>query len=163
MALSRERRKAYAALLENLGKRPRAVLEKILENGSVSTYELGQLGYDQPPRAAQDLKECGVKLKVAFGKHPKTGARMAIYSLADSAEAELQAAAGRRIFPSTFRADVLHAHGSRCNLCGTPYPPKSLSLDHRIPFIVGGESDDLRVRDFQPLCGSHQRKKELGM
>ncbi len=159
MALSRERRKAYAALLENLGKRPRAVLEKILENGSVSTYELGQLGYDQPPRAAQDLKESGVKLKVAFGKHPTTGARMAIYSLADSAEAELQAAAGRRIFPPRFRAGVLEKHGSRCNLCGTSYPAKSLSLDHRIPYIVAGEAKELLVADFQPLCGSHQRKK----
>lgn len=159
MALSKDQKKKYAALLENLGKRPRAVLEKILENGSVSTYELGQLGYDQPPRAAQDLKEAGVRLKASFGRHPNTGSRMAIYSLAESEEQALEALSGRRAFPSKFRAEVTEAHSSRCNLCYSEYSAKSLSLDHRIPFIVGGEPDTLQVADFQTLCGSHQRKK----
>lgn len=134
------------------------MLEKILENGSVSTFELGRLGYDQPPRAAQDLKEAGVRLKTAFGKHPTTGARMAIYSLAEDLDF-LASAAGRRIFPSKFRAELLAAHGSRCNLCNAAYPASSLSLDHRIPFIVAGEAEELRIPEFQPLCGSHQRKK----
>ncbi len=60
MALPPKMSQRYAELLARLGKRPKAVLERILKNGSVSTYELGQLGYDQPPRAAQDLKEAGV-------------------------------------------------------------------------------------------------------
>ena len=82
---------------------------------------------------------------------------MAIYSLLE--DDELVAAGGRRAFPSKFRADVLAAHESRCNLCNQPYPAKSLQLDHRIPYIVGGESAELKVADFQLLCGSHQRKK----
>jgi hypothetical protein len=157
MALSREKKKAYAAILETLGKRPRAVLEKILENGCVSTYELGELGYDQPPRAAQDLKESGVRLKTTFGKHPASGARMAIYFLDE--DADTTALGGRRAFPSKFRAEVAAKYGSRCNLCDAPYPSASLSLDHRVPYIVGGEPETLKAEDFQLLCGSHQRKK----
>lgn len=157
MALSKEKRKAYVALLDTLPKRPRAVLEKILEKGSVSTYELGLLGYDQPPRAAQDLKEHGVRLRVKSGSHPKTGNRMAIYSLDDSATDSTWG--GRRVFPPKFRADVEAKYGTRCNLCDAPYQKSWLSLDHRIPYIVAGETAALNVSDFQPLCGSHQRKK----
>jgi hypothetical protein len=158
MAVKPSKRKAYEALLQTLDKRPRAVLEKILENGSVSTYELGLLGYDQPPRAAQDLKENGVRLRVEYAKHPKTKHRMAVYSLApdDDPVARL---AGRRAFPSKFRQDVLDAQGQTCNLCNCVYPMSSLQLDHRIPYIIGGEAAELRVADFQLLCGSHQRKK----
>lgn len=152
-------KKAYAGLLSRLGKRPRAVLEKILENGSVSTYELGLLGYDQPPRAAQDLKECGVSLKTTFSKHPKTGARMAVYSLAEGNDPSMTGFGGRRAFTSKFRADVAGTYGSRCNLCNAPYDTSALQLDHRVPYIVAGEVELPNVTDFQLLCGSHQRKK----
>ena len=59
--------KKYESLLPTLGKRPRVVLEHILKNGSVSTYELGQLGYDQPPRAA---KGSGCKTQCRFWETP---------------------------------------------------------------------------------------------
>jgi hypothetical protein len=144
-------------LLPKLGKRPRTVLEKILENGSVSTYELGQLGYDQPPRAAQDLKEAGVVLKTTFGRHPSTGARMGVYSIAGiSGDAAFK---GRAAFPKAFRQAMLKRSGSRCNICNTHHPQTVLQIDHRIPYIVAGESDGLLESDFQMLCGSHQRSK----
>lgn len=147
----------YRKLLTTLGKRPRTVLEHILKNGSVSTYELGQLGYDQPPRAAQDLKEAGVQLTTTFGKHPTTNARMAIYSLRGIDEASQ--GSGRRAFPKAFRREVLDQFQNRCNICNVEYADTVLQLDHRIPYIVGGEPDTLRVEEFQPLCGSHQRLK----
>lgn len=145
--------------LEQLNKRPRRVLEKLLENGSVSTYELGQLGYDQPPRAAQDLKEAGVSLQTNFGKHPKTGARMAIYSLAPDQNLKLGLKLGRIAFPKKFRQELLVTHKNRCNLCNTKYPSVSLQIDHRIPFIIGGEPESLELDDYQCLCASHQRSK----
>lgn len=144
-------------MLPRLGKRPRTVLARILAKGAVSTYELGQLGYDQPPRAAQDLKEAGVRLKTSFGKHPKSGARMAIYSLAGLEESA--ALSGRSALPKSFRNEVLRQFDDRCNVCATVYPHAVLQLDHRVPYIVGGEGRERRVTDFQPLCGSHQRSK----
>jgi len=147
----------YRKLLPSLGKRPRAVLEAILKNGSVSTYELGELGYDQPPRAAQDLKEAGVMLRTTYGKHPESGARMGIYSLAGIGDTAVHA--GRRAFPKAFRERVLNAHGMRCNICNVEYPATVLQIDHRVPYIVGGDGDELEIEGFQPLCGSHQRLK----
>ena len=148
----------YRAMLPQLGKRPRVVLEHILNNGSVSTYELGQLGYDQPPRAAQDLKEAGVKLKVSFGKHPETGNRMAIYSLSDE-EPQTGIKNGRTAFPKQFRESLFSRFGNRCNICNTVYPTSLLQCDHRVSFILSGEVDELELDKFQPLCAPHQRAK----
>jgi len=149
----------YKRLLAGLGKRPRTVLEILLKNGEVSTYELGELGYDQPPRAAQDLKEHGVRLVTTFGKHPKTNARMAIYRLAEDGEEVVGSSTGRVAFPKAFREEVFEHFNNRCNVCNVQYNARSLQLDHRIPFLVAGEAVEFRVPDFQPLCNSHQRAK----
>lgn len=151
--------KKIEQLLRTLGKRPRTVLEKIVENGSVSTYELGQLGYDQPPRAAQDLKEAGVKLKTTFGKHPETGARMGIYSLDPDQSGNNDNFKGRTAFPKKFRQDLFKHYDQKCNLCNSKYPSGVLQIDHRVPYLIAGDSEDLKIEDFMPLCGSHQRLK----
>jgi hypothetical protein len=144
-------------LLLTLSKRPRVVLEHILAKGSVSTFELGELGYDQPPRAAQDLKEAGVRLLVTFSKHPSSGQRMAVYSLADLDDSADRA--GRRPIPKAMRTRVLRQHGNRCAVCGVTHDATGLQIDHRVPFIVAGETEANDATDFQPLCGAHQRSK----
>ena len=149
----------YRKLLDKLGKRPRTVLQKILENGSVSTFELGQLGYDQPPRAAQDLKEAGVPLKTSFGKHPESGARMGIYSIDLDSQLNFGSGKGRRAFPKQFRQNLLELHNHKCNVCNVKYPGTALQIDHRVPYIVGGEAENLDMNEFQLLCASHQRTK----
>ena len=103
----------------------------------MSTYELGQLGYDQPPRAAQDLKEAGVRLTTSFGKHPKSGARMAIYALAGLDEDA--AFSGRRALPKKFREQVLERFQKRCNICNEEHPARLLQLNHRVPYIIACE------------------------
>lgn len=149
----------YEELLKKLGKRPATVLQKILENGSVSTYELGELGYDQPPRAAQDLKESGVVLKTSFGKHPITNSRMAIYSLGAEKPLDKGSAKGRNAIPKKFRQEILENFSNKCNICNAEFPPNLLQIDHRIPFIIAGEVTEFESDLFQPLCGSHQRLK----
>jgi hypothetical protein len=151
-------KKWLESLLENLPKRPKTVLEMLLKKGEVSTYELGQLGYDQPPRAAQDLKEAGVKLVTKNGKHPVTGARMGIYTLADD-QSNYVASGGRIAFPKAFRKELEERDKNRCVLCETEYSPRFLQIDHKIPFIVGGDDSQLNADEFQLLCGSHQRMK----
>ncbi len=149
----------YEELLETLGKRPRTMLELLMKKGEVSTYELGELGYDQAPRVAQDLKERGVRLRVKNGRHPITGSRMAIYSLADDGEETPGSFTGRVAIPKAFREEILVHFKSRCNVCNTEYNGRSLQVDHRVPFLVGGESNEFDVRNFQALCNSHQRAK----
>lgn len=157
--MTKEQKQKYEELLKKLGKRPRTVLELILEKGEVSTYELGELGYDQPPRAAQDLKEHGVRLKTKFGKHPETNARMAIYMLAEVDDEVNGSFTGRVAFPKKFREEVLAFFKNRCNICNMEYNARSLQLDHRVPYLLGGEADKFRLQDFQALCNSHQRAK----
>lgn len=157
--LSKKEKDKLAELAKKLGKRPRTVLEKLLENGSISTYELGQLGYDQPPRAAQDLKEAGVRLITKQGKHPKSGSRMGIYHLHPEQPLLTGRFTGRKAFPKAFREKVYAYFNNKCNICNVEYDTTMLQIDHRIPYIVAGEIKQLRVQDFQPLCGSHQRTK----
>lgn len=150
--------KEYEELLKTLRKRPRLVLEHLLDKGEVSTYELGQLGYDQPPRAAQDLKEAGVQLKRKNGVNPVTGNRMAIYSLDRDAPIGL-GLSGRKAFPKSFVKQVKDAYNHKCCVYDAPYPDNALQVDHRVPYIVAGEAEQLRVEEFMTLCGSAQRLK----
>ena len=154
-----ETRKKLESLLQTLGKRPKAVLTRLLENESVSTYELGVLGYDQPPRAAQDLKEHGVKLRVTHGKHPETGNRMGIYWLDDEQPLLDGTFNGRQAFPKDFRRKVFNEYQSHCLFCGVALEDSRLQIDHRIPYQIAGEINTNNVAEFMPLCSSHQRTK----
>ncbi len=64
-------------------KRARIILQHILDNGSISSQEIqNKYGYNHPPRAIRDIKDCGIniitnKIKNADGKIH------AIYQLGD--------------------------------------------------------------------------------
>lgn len=145
-------------LLKTLPKRPKKVLELILKNGQVTSYDLKKEGYDQPPRAVQDLKEFGVKVVMTNGKHPETGARMGIWTLAGDQNRSL-ASGGRIAFPKEFRKQLEDRDECKCVLCDKPYSPRFLQIDHKIPYIVGHDKENLDTDEFQLLCSSHQRMK----
>lgn len=152
-------RAKYEELLPQLGKRARIALQKILENGSVSTYEIGQLGYNHPPRVIRDLREAGIHILTKMGTHPETGSRMAIYVLGAPEPEATKRITGRKAIPKRFRQEVLSHHHSKCNICNSQYDDIILQIDHRVPYEIGGEVEAFRLSDFQPLCGSHQRLK----
>lgn len=155
-------REAYKGILSKLkSKRARLVLERILESGSISTFELRSMGYGHPPRAAQDLKEAGVALRTVYGKHPETGNRMGSYVLDAPAPVTVDNFSGRAQLPKNL-SDKLHEHyGSRCNMDIYSHSRRALQADHRIPFIVAGDPDGFDPADWQLLCGSHQRRKSF--
>lgn len=153
-------RDAYEALLPKLKSlRAQKVLRRILDNGSVSTYELRQLGYGHPPRAAQDLKEAGVALKTVYSAHPETGNRMGSYVLDAEEPITSQTFSGRGALPKNLEAQLYEHYGVRCNMDSYDHGKRALQADHRIPYIVGGDPVGFNVSDWQILCGSHQRKK----
>lgn len=61
-----ERKPIPAKLLQRIkavtNKRARYVLDAIVKNGSISTIQLKEAGYDHPPRAARDAVELGFAL-----------------------------------------------------------------------------------------------------
>ena len=64
------------------GLRPRRVIEHILAHGQVTTEDLLGMGYKHPPRAARDVRECGVPL-VTTRVSDSDGKSMAAYTFGD--------------------------------------------------------------------------------
>ena len=134
-------------------KRARFVLDSIVKNGSITTEEINQAGYDHPPRAAQDVRDLGFRLKTIKVKHTN-GRSIAAY-IFDDGELEI-GKEGRRLLPKKERDSLIHAAGDKCQICGATY---NLQVDHRIPYEVAGESQSGKRQPYQILCGSCNRKK----
>jgi hypothetical protein len=141
-------------------KRPRTVLDHILEHGFVTTAELKDVyGYNHPPRAARDVRECGIPLETFHTTGPD-GRSIAAYRLGDLSDATAAKAGGRRSFPKAFKSALVHHYGERCALCGWRFPTRGLQIDHRVPYEVAGEPADLGDLDaYMLVCGSCNRAK----
>jgi hypothetical protein len=76
-------------------KRARFVLDAIVQNGMVTTEEIGKAGFEgHPPRAAQDVKDLGFPLKTRRVKH-SNGRSITEYTL-DLEKLQKTGMAGRR-------------------------------------------------------------------
>lgn len=134
-------------------KRARFVLDSILKKGLVTTEQINHAGYDHPPRAAQDVRDLGFRLKTIKVKHTN-GRTIAAYAF-DEGEFNRDKA-GRRLLPKKERDAIIHAAGDKCHICGAIH---NLQVDHRIPYEVAGEACSDEDQPFQVLCGSCNRKK----
>ena len=139
------------ALVTN--KRARFVLDNIASKGLVTTEQINLAGYDHPPRAAQDVRDLGFRLKTIKVKHTN-GRSIAAY-IFDEGEINPDKV-GRRLLPKRVREGIIHAAGDKCQICGATH---NLQVDHRIPYEVAGESRSTEEQSFQVLCGSCNRKK----
>ena len=134
-------------------KRARFVLDGIVKNGIITTEEINKAGYDHPPRAAQDVKDLGFRLKRVKTKH-SNGRSIAGYVF-DTREFEAEKS-GRRLLPKKERDLLIHNAGDKCQICGAA---TNLQVDHRIPYEVAGETQYDGAHPYQILCGSCNRKK----
>lgn len=143
------------------GKRPRAVIDHIIKHGQVTTEELkDQYGYNHPPRAARDVRECGVPLKTVrvLGSD---GRKIGAYTFGDPDEVEGHKLEGRKTFSKAFKERLIEKHGSIDAISGERYPPRYLSIDHRIPYEVAGDSvaSEHDEDAFMLISGATQRQK----
>jgi hypothetical protein len=142
-------------------KRPRVVLEHILEHGFVTTEELATLyGYQHPPRAARDVRELGIPLET-FSVKSSDGRSIAAYRF-DSVALSIAGQAGRRSFPKAFKKRLLELQSGKCAVCSQPFPPRYLQIDHRIPYLVAADTDSfalLETEHYMLVCGSCNRAK----
>ena len=152
-------------LLERLkavtGKRPRTVVDHILEHGFITTEELEVLyGYNHPPRAARDVRENGIPLETFYVQNSK-GRRIAAYRFGDPERLEAEKLGGRRSFSKEFKDRLLEQTNNRCAICLEVYEPRYLQIDHRIPFEVAGDSDveQSQADAYMLVCGSCNRAK----
>lgn len=154
----------FLELLDSVtNKRARYVIDTILENGSCSTEDLKRGGYEHAPRAARDVRELGIPLVTKKGKD-SDGKQMAIYVFGDWEEAKrqnvLKKTGGRTQFTNKLKEALIKRYGCKCNLYDEEYEERLLQPDHRIPYEIGGDPDDMMNTDyFQLLSPSANRDK----
>ena len=97
-------------------KRPKTVIQYILEHGYVTTEDLKQLGYEHAPRAARDVREQGIPLE-SFRVKDTTGKTIAAYRFGDYSKIEdkLSKVTGRTVLSSALKKALIDKYGSKCN------------------------------------------------
>ncbi len=141
------------------GKRSKIVVDHILKHGFITTEDLEQLyGYKHPPRAVRDVREQGIPLE-SFSVKNRDGLTISAYRFGDPSQARQQQLTGRRVIPKAFKQTLIETHESKCSICGGNFEGRYLQVDHRIPYEIAGDTIDLELTEFMPVCASCNRAK----
>lgn len=142
--------------------RPRRVIEHILKHGFVTTEELRtQYAYDHPPRAARDVRECGIPLETFRVKREADGRSIGAYRFGDFSAIRKGLIGGRQVFSKAFKAALVEVSEMRCNICLQEYQERYLQIDHRVPYEVAGDVqyNEHDLTSYMLVCGSCNRAK----
>ncbi len=139
-------------------KRPRVVIDHILQHGFITTEELKETyGYSHPPRAARDVRENGIPLET-FRVTGSDGRKIAAYRFGDVSKARFTRLSGRTGLSKQIEETLIGKYGCKCFIYLEAVDKRELQIDHRVPFEVDGEPD-LEPETFMLLCGSANRAK----
>jgi len=145
-----------------ISKRPKTVLDHIIEHGFITTEELEKLyGYKHPPRAIRDVREQGIPL-TTYRVKATDGRSIAAYCFDDFSKVKHNRLGGREVFSKEFKALLVERNGSRCTVCSIKYPERYLQIDHRIPYEVMGDeivASHETSNSFMLICATCNRKK----
>ncbi|MDR2573787.1 MAG: helix-turn-helix domain-containing protein [Desulfovibrio sp.] len=154
--------KAFLDLINSIKtKRPRTVIQHILQHGFVTSQELKELyGYNHPPRAARDVREQGIPLET-YRIEGTDGRRIAAYRFGkpDTAKNKLSKSAGRTALSKALKQALIEKYGSKCFVYFEAMDESLLQVDHRIPYEIGGEQNELNIESFMLLSPSANRAK----
>lgn len=140
-------------------KRPKTVVEHILKYDRITTQELRDIyGYNHPPRAIRDVREHGIPIEM-FRVTGSDGRKIAAYRFGDPDKARFKKLLGRTGFSKKIKETLIEKYGCKCFIYMEEMEERELQIDHRIPFEVGGDSDQLNPDNFMLLCGSANRAK----
>lgn len=152
--------KAMKLLMSVEGKRPRTVIDLILKNGSVTTDDLKDAGYEHAPRAVRDVRELGIPLITSRVKG-RDGKMIASYTFGDLDHAGnvTSKKKGRNVLSEALKQKLIEKHGTKCSIYLEEMDPKDLQVDHRVPYEIGGEQDQNDISKFMLLSPSANRRK----
>ncbi len=136
-------------------KRARIVLDRIAKNGSITTEELKNIGYEHPPRARMDALDLGFPIITTRVKN-SAGKSIGAYSFDLSRPLDDISRTGRLLLPKREREAMLDKAGRKCQMCGATH---DLQVDHRVPYQVAGEALKESKEPYMVLCGSCNRRK----
>lgn len=152
----------FLALLESVtAKRPRTVIQHILQHGYITSQELKDVyGYNHPPRAIRDVREYGIPL-VTYRVQGNDGRSIAAYRFGDPKDIKntLSKAAGRTALSKALKQALIDKYGSKCFIYLEEMDEKVLQVDHRVPYEIGGEHDEKDIDYFMLLSPSANRAK----
>ncbi len=142
-------------------KRAIAVLRVMLDNGSITTDEIADLGYEHLPRAIGDVRDSGIPIVTGSGRSARTGRHMAVYTFGNPLEIQDGRVAGRSTIPKKFKHALIARYGSIDCITGAKLDPRVLQVDHRIPYRISGDAglSDRDVEAYMLLDASSQRGK----
>jgi hypothetical protein len=150
----------YSACLAVIYKRPRTVINHILEHGFITTEDLSKCyGYDHPPRAVRDVRENGIPLETFRVTSSKTGRQIAAYRFADPSQIVAGRVGGRKAFSTQFKKQLIAHYGARSMLTNEQLEPRYLQIDHRIPYEIAGNDAGEGIEHYMLLDASAQRAK----
>ena len=154
--------KEFLDLLESVtAKRPKTVIQHILEHGFITSEELkNTYGYNHPPRAIRDVREYGIPL-VTYRVTGSDGRSIAAYKFGDPADVKnnLSKAAGRTVLSKALKQALIEKYGSQCFVYLETMDESILQVDHRIPYEIGGEHDENDIDYYMLLSPSANRAK----
>jgi len=139
-------------------KRPKAVIDHILQYGFITTEDLKETyGYNHPPRAARDVREHGIPLET-FRVKGGDGRKIAAYRFGDINKARFTRLAGRTGLSKQIKDELIKRYGCMCFIYLEEVQERELQINHRVPFEIDGEPD-LEAENFMLVCGSANRAK----
>ncbi len=141
-------------------KRPKTVIQHILEHGFVTTEELKNLGYEHAPRAARDVREQGIPLET-FRVKDSNGRSIAAYRFGDPSKTEnkISKTAGRTVLSKALKKALVEKYGAKCFIYLQPIDERLLQVDHRVPYEIGGEQKSNNLECYMLLSPSANRAK----
>lgn len=152
----------FLELLQSVtAKRPRTVIQHILEHGYITSEELKDTyGYNHPPRAVRDVREYGIPL-VTYRVTGNDGRSIAAYKFGDPSDMKnnLSKSAGRTVLSKALKQALIEEYGAKCFVYLESMDESVLQVDHRIPYEIGGEHDEKDIGYYMLLSPSANRAK----
>jgi len=142
-------------------KRPKTVIDHILQHGFITTEELKEkYGYNHPPRAVRDVREHGIPLET-YRVTGADGRKIAAYRFGEVKTNRLRKLSGRTGLSRKIKEALVEKYGCRCFIYLEEIDERELQIDHRVPYEVGGDGagGELNPDDFMLLSGSANRAK----
>jgi hypothetical protein len=142
-------------------KRPKTVIDHILAHGFITTEELKETyGYNHPPRAVRDVREHGISIET-FKVTGSDGRKIAAYRFGDTTIQTYKKLSGRTALSKKLKDTLIEKYGCRCFIYLENVDERDLQVDHRIPYEVGGDGENIELNpnDFMLLSGSANRAK----
>jgi len=154
--------KEFLDLLNSIeAKRPRTVIQHILEHGYITSQELKDTyGYNHPPRAVRDVREYGIPL-ITYRIEGTDGRSIAAYKFGNPEDVKnsLSKAAGRTVLSKALKQALIDKYGAKCFIYSEGMDENLLQVDHRIPYEIGGEQNESNIEAYMLLCPSANRAK----